>query len=143
MYVIKGTIEKMHNPIHAIALPTNGTFREDGTAMIDDSVTENMSKIFPNFSIALGDRLELYGNHVFYFSDWNLFTFPTADKAFEKMDIKLIEQSCYELSVHEEYIKGRPILIPKIGSLYNGVTWADVEALLDRYVHDILVINGQ
>lgn len=143
MYVIKEDIFAFHNSAYAIGLPTNSSYRDDGTAIASDEVTKEFGKRYPDFEQELGDKLCLYGNDVFYFINSNSFSFPDRNRWFDKPDLKIIERSCVQLKNHPEYLCGRPLLMPKVGCYVGGAKWEDVESLLEYYLPEILIITKE
>lgn len=141
MYFIKEDIFSFHNSAYAIALPTNGSYRDDGSFIVDDEITKEFGLRYPDFEWQLGDKLFLYGNDVFYFQDSNSFSFPIKERWFDKPNLKIIERSCQQLKNHPEYACGKPLLMPKVGCYNGGIEWEHLEKLLDFYLPDILVIT--
>lgn len=141
MYVHRGDILEFHNNLYAIVIPSNESVRMDGSAIIDDPLGQRVTSLFPDFPWALGDKLTLYGNQVFYYEKWNVFSFPVKDGWNLKSDLKIIERSLIELSRHPMVNSGIPLVMPKLGCIGGQVNWYDVETLLERYLPDSLVVD--
>lgn len=143
MYILREDIFSFHNETYSICLPSNASYREDGTAILDDEVSKIFQKKYPDFSEELGDKLELYGNQLFYFEHYNAFSFPIKNGWNEKPDLRIIEQSCKDLSNQAKYLYGFPILMPKPGCYPGGLRWEEVQPLLEYYIPDVLIITKE
>lgn len=95
MLQITGDIWNFHK-LGPVCVATNGIVKVNGEAVMGAGVALEAAKRFPSLPRELGNVLDK-GNHVWYFSLYNLFTFPTKNHWKDNSSLELIEQSAIEL----------------------------------------------
>ena len=118
-----------------IVIPTNGTIKQNGEAVMGRGLALQAKLKYPLLPTLLGDRLLNYGNHVYEFSQYNIITFPVKHDWMNDADLMLITKSVDELKVlHEQ----RPtkifthIYIPRVGCGNGRLQWQRVQPILER-----------
>jgi hypothetical protein len=76
MQEVLNDIWKLHKLGFWIVIPTNGFIRNDGTCVMGRGLALQASIKFPNMPKELGNMLQQYGNLIFAFPEYRLFTFP-------------------------------------------------------------------
>src|SRR6185369_13414187 len=76
---------------------TNGKVRKDGSCVMGRGCALQAAKRYPDLPKRLGLQLHLSGNHVYYFEDPRIITFPVKHAWWEKADTELIARSVSEL----------------------------------------------
>lgn len=114
--------------IHAIT--TNGFIKRNGEAVMGRGCALEASKRHPTLPRELGERLRSHGNLCFYFSKYNIFTFPVKRYWYEKASLSLIRSSALQLN---EWIldKENTIYLPRPGCGNGGLSWDEVKPLIE------------
>ena len=138
MKIVKGDLWTY--PADVRIVTTNGTLRQDGTAVMGRGCACEAAQRFIMLPRELGDVIKKYGNHVALFSQYNLITFPTKHHWSEDSDVKLIELSMREL---RKYIRPRVrYVMPRVGCGHGRLQWEDVEPILSKLPDNVLVISN-
>jgi len=122
---------------YPICITTNG-FVKNGTGecVMGRGIALEAKNKFPKLPKELGFKITKFGNDVFYFKDYNLFSFPVKHNWFEKADLKLIEKSCIQLLGLVNDYKFTNIFLPKVGCGNGKLLWKDVKPILEFILDD-------
>ncbi len=135
-------IWKFHKK-YPIVVTTNGFTKKTGECVMGRGIALEAKTKFPELSIKLGNNIKNFGNKVFYFSEYNLFTFPTKYNWWEKSDINLIEKSCKELVEFVDNNKIERIFLPRPGCGNGKLNWDDVKKILEKYLDNrFYIVNN-
>ena len=80
-----------------IAITTNGSIKRDRTCVMGRGCARQAVARFPELPHKLRNKDFRQGNHVFYFPECKLITFPVKHNWWEAADLGLIERSAREL----------------------------------------------
>jgi hypothetical protein len=112
------------------AITTNGFVKRDRTCVMGRGCARQAAVKFPELPRKLASSISAEGNHVFYFPEHRLITFPVKHYWWEPADSGLIERSARELLkiIEVKKIKEAVYLPPGCG---NGrLKWEDVKKIL-------------
>jgi hypothetical protein len=128
-----------------VATTTNSMIKANGRAAMGKGNALEASQRFPKLATGLAELLKLRGNHVFYFPDYKLFTFPTKhNNPWANSDLALIEQSAQELRMFlDAYSQVKTVYLPQPGCGNGRLDWKDVEPVLDRHLDDRVIVVYQ
>ena len=124
------------------AITTNGYVKHDGTAVMGAGCALEAVTRYPDLKRAMGRRLTKFGNHLFYFDQYNLITFPTKDVWWRESSLEIIARSALEL---DKWITDSPenklnIYLPRPGCGNGRLTWPMVKPVLEPILSDRVVI---
>jgi len=122
-----------------IVIPTNGSIRRDGGAVMGRGLARQLLDKYPGFAYILGQHLVEKGNHLstFYISNYNLtiVTFPVKHRWDWAADIHLIRRSMQELMVAASDLQeGVFIRLPRVGCGNGRLDWAVVKPVLEAII---------
>src|SRR5437899_12580459 len=80
-----------------IGITTNGSVKRDRTCVMGRGCARQAAVRFPDLPRKLASRISAEGNHVFYFSEHRLITFPVKHNCCEAADLGLLERSARAL----------------------------------------------
>ncbi len=127
----------------AKVIPTNGTVRRDGAAVMGRGVALQAKRRHPELEKAFGAFISEYGNHVFYlfFHNENLMSFPVKHRWQEKAKLSLIARSCQELVIRVNARHWwKRIALPRVGCGNGGLDWKDVKPILEEFLNDRFIV---
>ena len=114
-----------------IAITTNGFVKRDGTCVMGRGCAKQATIRFPGLPHKLGTKISAEGNHVFYFPEHRLITFPVKHTWWEVADLGLIERSARELLKMIEVKKIKEaVYLPRPGCGNGRLKWEGVKKLL-------------
>lgn len=114
-----------------IAITTNGFVKRVGTCVMGRGCAKQATIRFPGLPHKLGTRISAEGNHVFYFPEHRLITFPVKHTWWEVADLGLIERSARELLKLIEVKKIKEaVYLPRPGCGNGRLKWEGVKKLL-------------
>jgi hypothetical protein len=114
-----------------IAITTNGFVRTDRTYVMGRGCARQAAVRFPELPRMLASRISAEGNHVFYFPEYRLITFPVKHNWWEAADLGLIERSARELLKIIEVKKIKEaVYLPRPGCGNGWLKWEDVKKIL-------------
>ena len=114
-----------------IAITTNGFVKRVGTCVMGRGCAKQATIRFPGLPHKLGTRIAADGNHVFYFPEHRLITFPVKHTWWEVADLGLIERSARELLKLIEVKKIKEaVYLPRPGCGNGRLKWEGVKKLL-------------
>lgn len=112
-------------------ITTNGFVKKNGECVMGRGCAKEAAIRYPKLPYELAGEISKYGNHVFFFNQYNLFTFPVKHNWWEVADLKLIKQSAKELlDVFEGKVDAK-IFIPKPGCGNGQLTWEQVKPIIE------------
>jgi len=127
------------NGIHCVT--TNGFIKKDGRAVMGKGCAKQASLHYVNLPFILGGRIKSEGNHVYYFSEFNVITFPVKHAWYEPADPRLIVQSAHELM---DLITKRNIIeniyLPRPGVGNGRLLWLDVKPLIEHVLSNQVIV---
>ncbi len=114
-----------------IAITTNGFVKREGTCVMGRGCARQAAARFPELPRKLASRISAEGNHVFYFPEYRLITFPVKHNWWEAADLGLIDRSARELlkSIEVKKIK-EAVYLPRPGCGNGRLNWEDVKKIL-------------
>ena len=114
-----------------IAITTNGFVKTDRTCVMGRGCARQAAVRFPELPRKLASRISAEGNHVFYFPEHRLITFPVKHNWWEVADLGLIQRSARELLkiIEVKEIK-EAIYLPRPGCGNGRLRWEDVKKFL-------------
>jgi hypothetical protein len=129
----------------ALAIPTNGTLKKNGHAVMGKGVALQAAQIWPNMPMRLGMLVKLDGNHVHAlmkpFDKRIWVTFPTKHQWFDKQaDMDLIKRSCQELKTKADDFGWNRLCLPRPGCGAGGLKWENVKPVCEEFFDDRFVI---
>ena len=114
-----------------IAITTNGFVKRDRTCVMGRGCAKQAAATFPEMPYKLGTKISAQGNHVFYFPEYRLITFPVKHVWWEPADSSLIRRSARELlKTIEEFNIKEPVYLPRPGCGNGKLKWEDVKEIL-------------
>ncbi len=135
-----GNIWTDHNAGKWIVITTNGTIKKDGSAVMGRGVASEANIIFGDISKKLGGSLKTFGNTVFCFDEYKLFTFPVKHQWSDIADIKLIEESIKELVDIVNHLNINEIYMVRPGCGNGQLEWKNVKSVIEKYLDDRFII---
>lgn len=115
-----------------IAITTGGVVSKKGHCAMPRGCARQARDLFPQLAAQLGALIQQYGNHVFSLEPM-LVSFPVEHSPYEVPCLRLIEQSCQELVQLTNQNKWSQVIVPRPGCGGGGLSWAEVEPILERY----------
>jgi hypothetical protein len=114
-----------------LAITTNGFVKIDRTCVMGRGCARQAAERFPKLPSKLASRISTEGNHVFYFPEYRLITFPVKHNWWEAADLGLIERSARELLkiIEMENIQ-EAVYLPRPGCGNGRLKWEDVKKIL-------------
>ncbi len=139
MIHVQGNIWDFHKAGHWIAIPTNGSVRNDGKAVMGRGLAQEAAQKFPGLARLLGLRLQRGSNIPYLFSQYKIVTIPVKHKWRDNADLDLILQSCRNLK-HLTAINFYPLYIPHLGCGFGRLSWVDVKPALEQALSDDFIV---
>jgi hypothetical protein len=140
MIEIFDDIWNYHEQGNIIVITTNGTIKDNGSAVMGRGMALDANKKYPGIKHRLGKNLKTCGNHVFGYWDLKLITFPVKYNWWEKADLLLIERSTIELVQLVKNIKTQNIYMTRPGCANGKLDWKDVKPILEKYLDNKFII---
>jgi hypothetical protein len=128
---------------HWIVIPTNGSIKKNGEAIMGRGLALEAKQKFPSLPKELGEHIRAEENTIGDFHRFRLITFPVKDKWYEKADLDLIEHMCRELVIllDKEFATiPSPVYIPRVGCGNGRLKWEDVKPILERHLDDKFIV---
>jgi len=139
MKYTQGNLWDFHN-LGPICITTNGVIRKDSTLVMGAGIALQAKQRFPEVPGILADLVSTHGNHAFYLTVQNLFSFPTKHDWKDKSSISLITQSCHELVNITNKMSFMRVYLPKPGSANGQLSWDQVNPLISEILDDRFVV---
>ena len=142
MKVIKGNIWDYNKKGHCIVIPTNGTIKNNGEAVMGCGLALQAKERFEQLARNIGEDISYTGNYIFAYDYGKaiLLTFPVKNNWRDNADILLIKTSAKQLVSWGETYKDHIFYLPKIGCGAGNLNWEDVEPILDKYLDDRFIV---
>jgi len=140
-----GNIWTYHKRGVPIVITTNGSIKKDGKSVMGRGVAWQAQSKYPEFPDKLGEKIKAYGNDVFYFHEYNIFTFPVKEDWLKPASLLLVERSCKQLMDLVENLKMPRVVIVRPGCRNGLLKWENVKPICQRYFDDrilIVDVNG-
>ena len=118
-----------------VVVTTNGLLTKSGKSIMPRGCARQAADRYPEIRQTLGRLLLNHGNHVFDLGR-RIVSFPVEEDPYQNPDIRLIEQSCKELVDLVNDKDWQKIVVPRPGCGGGGLSWADVEPVLEKYFDD-------
>jgi len=134
---IKGDLWELYTSLdehEAIAIPTNGTVKNNGDAVMGKGLALEAAKRCRELPQKLGVKLRVSGNVPYYFQEYKVVTFPTKNDWTCKADLDLIRRSCGQLNQLIELNKLTRVYVPKVGCGNGRLAWTDVRPMLETHL---------
>ena len=150
MREVKGNLWDWHAKGYPVVITTNGDVNRYSHAVMGRGVAFEAHQRFPGISAYLAERLKLEGNHVLWFPQYSIFTFPVKHHWYELADMQLIERSLQELvkiADDGSYARGDTVIsTDKICMVTPGVgngklDRRKVRPLLEKYLDDRFIVE--
>jgi len=134
--VVEEDIWNFHSKDHWIIVTTNGFVKTNGDCVMGRGIAKQAAVKFPDLPSKLGTAIRKYGNHVFSFPGYRIFSFPTKRVWWEKSSEDLITNSCLELgeAILAWTRRKESVYIVKPGCSNGGLKWKDVEPIVEKYL---------
>jgi len=141
MQELKGDIWDLYDKGNWIVIPTNGTVKKNGEAVMGRGLALQARMRFPDIPRILGFQL---GRHGLVVTDVGkrIITFPVKYNWFEEASINLITKSTLGLIDHvlNPNFFPPPIYLPRVGCGNGKLDWKDVKPILEKYLDDRFVV---
>lgn len=137
MKIIKKDIWRYWKDGWNIVIPTNGWVNSNGLAASGRGLAYQANHLIKNFMKSLGNLLVKHENHVFFFPNNNLITFPTKHYWKDNADLELIKQSCKELRQMMQTHEKMRVAMPKVGCGTGYLEWKQVAPVIKKYFNDL------
>jgi len=135
-----GDLWRFHETGHWIAIPTNGTLRQDGQLVMGAGVAKQARDRFAMLPLLLGDLIRCFGNQVVAVSSLRIAAFPTKHDWRASACPGLIAKSCIELGRYLTQFEIAKIYLPRVGAGLGGLEWEQVRALIAPLLDDRITI---
>lgn len=130
-------------PADAMVIPTNGSVRKDGTAIMGAGVAKEAARRWPDLPDRLGQDIREEGVRVAVLlqDDVYVVAFPTKISPWQKSRLDLIETGARDLAKlsSRRWTNWETVVLPRVGCGLGGLDWEDVKPVLSRYLDDRFV----
>jgi len=133
-------IRELINNHEVCCITTNGFVKKNGECVMGRGVAKIAAELYPKLPQRLGQMLNDFGNQVYWFSEFRIFSFPVKHVWWKKADIKLIIQSTKELYDGIDKLRIEKCYLPKPGCENGGLKWEDVEREIEPFLHPNVII---
>ena len=123
--------------VDAVCVTTNGVVKYNGELVMGAGVAKQFANTFPMLPKLLGDKVSLYGNHVYHVGDVGntaILSYPTKHNYSDNSDLNLIIRSAKRLVKWVNQSGAKSILIPSPGTGLGGLD----KSLVYNALNDIL-----
>jgi len=132
------------DPEAYICITTNGFVKKTGECVMGRGVALEAKQKFPELPKLLGFLIKKFGNYVFIFPRYNIFTFPTKHKWMEDSDLKLIEKSAAHLMLYINKFDISRVYLPRPGCGNGKLKWKDVKPIIENILDDrVLIVSKE
>lgn len=133
---IKGNIWSMRDNGY-IVVSTNGIVK-DGLNIMGKGTAAQAKMKFPDLPHQLGKLILEKGNHLYFFPEYRLITFPVKQHWAQNANMHFIRRSAQELKKLQQHMHYRDdyshIYLPKVGCGSGKLEWEDVKPVLEEYL---------
>lgn len=120
--------------IHVIT--TNGFVKRNGHAVMGRGCAKEAAERYAGLTKKLGRVLQANGNHVVYFPEFGLVTYPVKHNWWEQADLELIVNSAHELVSLADSEGMTQLFMPFPGCGNGRLQWADVKQVISPILDD-------
>lgn len=126
-----------------ICITTNGSVTKHGLAVMGRGCAREAKERVPSLPALLGDKIRKHGNHVYWWPDLELITFPVKHQWYERADLDLIRKSARVLVFLADEFGWKQVVLPRPGCGNGGRAWeTEVKPILADILDDrFLVIS--
>ena len=123
-------------------IPTSGSVRQDGRAVMGAGVALQARSLYPGLDTLVGALIRGEGNHLGVFGrehtgyNRNLITFPTKRVYYQKADLLLIQDSAQGLGIIARYRKDEVFVLPTPGCGEGRLKWEEVRPYIEDFLPD-------
>jgi len=130
-----------HQSGNPICITTNGFIKKTGECVMGKGIAWQAKQRYPKLPFQLGEKIKCWHNHVYYFEQYNLFSFPVKHNWWEKADKSLIISSLVELSELLNELCFDEVYMTKPGC-YNGkLDWeTEVRPIMEAHNDDRIIV---
>lgn len=123
---------------YRICITTNGALNSRGECVMGRGIASQAKERFPFLPLLLGKSIKANGNHVYYFEEYDVYSFPVKHHWAEKADLQLIKRSAEELVFLVNQMEpgrvennlSKTVFLPRPGCGNGKLQWQDVLPLL-------------
>ncbi len=133
--------------VDAVCITTNGFVKKNGEGVMGRGVALQAKQRWPKIAEALGQALELSGNHVQWLAEpedydtpYHLVSFPVKENWMDKAKVRLIKRSINELLILVKRRGWLSVALPRPGCGNGGLDWKEVKPILASVLDDRFVI---
>lgn len=132
------------DPIGRIVITTNGYVNKSGACVMGRGIAAQAKIRHPDLPFELGNQIREFGNRVFYFEEYCLFSFPTKHVWWENSDLSLIKQSVEDLEaqVSALWLGKTHIYLPRPGCGNGNLDWDVVKPIVEVLPDNFVVVNN-
>lgn len=144
LQLLSGNLWEYHRNGAIIAITTGGQRLKDGRCAMPSGCARQAADRFPTLPFTLGEQIRNFGLHVFDLGQ-RIVSFPVENTPFENPELRIIDQSCRELVELTNYKQWPEIIVPRPGCGRGGLSWKEVEPVLQRYFDDrfYIITDGE
>jgi hypothetical protein len=150
VYLIRNVdLWRLHGNGATVCVTTNGETDSWGCAIMGAGTAAQAAERFPDLPRKLGEKLRAHGNHLYYFPEYRLITFPTKRAWRERSDPALIRASAERLMslLDKKDERGGALVsmvyLPMPGCGAGGLKWEAVRPLLSQVIDQrVVVVHG-
>ena len=102
-------------------IPTNGVVKANGELVMGAGLALQAMKRYPGLPRDAGLAIKLYGNKVFYFSQYQLITVPTKQHYSQNSTVELISESLDDLIKVVTVYNLKSVYVPLLGCGLGGL----------------------
>lgn len=144
MKEVVGDIWGFHRQGNWVVIPTNGTVKSNGDAVMGRGLALEAKTKFPDIQHRLGFQLRMMSSPPKVTDvGHNIITFPVKYRWMEIANLELIGKSCVDLvdfiAVHPWLYKP-PIYLPRVGCGNGRLNWKDVRPILEKYLDERFIV---
>lgn len=140
MKIDDGDIWKAHAAGWPVAVTTNGEINVGSKAIMGRGTAKDAATRYPALPKKLGARIRDFGNHVFFFPEEHLYTFPVKHHWRDPADLALIRQSALEIAEISRGLGQWKVVLPRPGCGNGNLAWSAVEPILAAILDDRFTI---
>lgn len=124
-------------------ITTNGFVKKNGECVMGRGCAKEFADTHKYFPSVLGQFIQQEGNHVAFWHEEKLITFPVKHNWWEKADPDLIKRSIGEMLNHVWFYGDREYVMPRPGCGNGQLNWEDVRPILEPLPDNVKVITWE
>ncbi len=136
--------------VDAVVITTNGTIKNDGTAVMGRGCAKEAAERIPDLAALLGRRLGVTGNKVYKLvasypregmgRNSMILNMPVKHQWYQKADLDLIKKSALDLRVRADQYGLQSLALPRPGCGNGKLDWEEVKPILEEIFDDRFII---